>query len=58
VNQLGNEETRCALLANVLASGGKGKILEIKCTKRIDKDSNFTAAIRQALKEEFGECGT
>ncbi|ODM93738.1 Ester hydrolase C11orf54, partial [Orchesella cincta] len=55
VKELGNEESRCALLANLLVSGGKGKIIEIKCTKRIDKSSNFTAAIRQALKEEFGE---
>lgn len=55
VRHLGNEESRCAVLSNVFVSGGKGQVLEIKCSVRVDKSKNFTSAIRDALKQEFGE---
>lgn len=55
VNHLTNQESRCALLANIFVSGGKGNVLEIKCSTRVDKLVNLTRAIREALREEFGD---
>lgn len=54
VRHLGGDESRCAVLSNVLVSGGKGNVLEIKCSVRKDKSKNFTSAIRDALKQELG----
>jgi len=47
-------ESRCAMLANLTVSSGTGKVLEIKCSRRIDLNTNFTSSIRESLKEEFG----
>jgi len=55
VNHLGKDESRCAVLSNVFVSGGKGQVLEVKCSVRLDKSKNFTSAIREALRQEFGE---
>ncbi|XP_023947505.2 ester hydrolase C11orf54 homolog isoform X2 [Bicyclus anynana] len=48
-------ETRSALLGNYLLSEGKpGKVIKVVAKKRIGQ-SNFITAIREALKEHYGD---
>jgi len=55
VTDLDLSESRCALLANFMVSPGiKGKVLEIKCSKRTKNFDNYlTSSIRNALIKEF-----
>lgn len=49
-----DEEAKCALLGNFWVSPGvRGKVLEIKCVRRTDPDTNFTLSIREALDKNF-----
>ncbi|XP_039746520.1 ester hydrolase C11orf54 homolog isoform X1 [Pararge aegeria] len=53
--QLPSNETRTALLGNYLLSEGKpGKVIKVVAKKRIG-ESNFITAIREALKEHYGD---
>ncbi|XP_038215461.1 ester hydrolase C11orf54-like [Zerene cesonia] len=53
--QLPNNETRTALLGNYLLSEGKpGKVIKVEVKKRIGP-SNFITAIRETLKEHYGD---
>ncbi|XP_026501656.1 ester hydrolase C11orf54 homolog [Vanessa tameamea] len=53
--QLPDTETRTALLGNYLLSEGKpGKVIKVVAKKRIG-ESNFITAIREALKNHYGE---
>lgn len=46
-------ETRCALLANLFCSNGKpGKVIKVHCTKRLGED-DFIAAIRKTLASQY-----
>jgi len=57
VKNIGSEnETKCALLANLLVSSGKGKVLDIKCKGRLGSDAKqgFTTILRNCLNEKFG----
>ncbi|XP_046964856.1 ester hydrolase C11orf54 homolog isoform X1 [Vanessa cardui] len=53
--QLPDSETRTALLGNYLLSEGKpGKVIKVVAKKRIG-ESNFITAIREALKNHYGD---
>jgi len=55
LKNLSLQESRCALLANLMVSSGlPGKVLDIKCKRRIDPKTNFTTALRSALSKQFG----
>lgn len=48
------EEPKCAVLGNFMVSTPvRGKVLEIKCGRRTDPDTNFTLSIREALDKAF-----
>ncbi|KAJ4443085.1 hypothetical protein ANN_04735 [Periplaneta americana] len=50
---LPNNETRCAMLANLFCSEGKpGKVLQVTCEKRIGND-DFPGAIRKTLSSHY-----
>nr|CAD7571519.1 unnamed protein product [Timema californicum] len=53
LERLPNDESRCALLANLFCSEGKpGKVLQVSCKKRIGKD-DFIASIRKTLQAHY-----
>ncbi|CAK1552705.1 unnamed protein product [Leptosia nina] len=53
--KLPNNETRTALLGNYLLSDGQpGKVIKVIAKKRVGP-SNFITAIRETLKEHYGE---
>nr|CAD7588373.1 unnamed protein product [Timema genevievae] len=53
LERLPNDESRCALLANLFCCEGKpGKVLQVSCKKRIGKD-DFIASIRKTLQAHY-----
>lgn len=53
LHKLPQNETRCALLGNLLLSEGKpGKVLKVNCQKRIGS-YDFIASIRKCLTEHY-----
>lgn len=55
LHKLPQDETRCALLGNLLLSEGKpGQVLHVNCKVRTGND-DFIAAIRKTLATKYGE---